>query len=47
MGMTHKQKQGLIQESKNHHFNLLYNKNIINLVTCRKNMGLLESKRGE
>ena len=26
MGISHKQKQGLIQESKNQHFNLLYNK---------------------
>ena len=26
MRMTHKQKQGLMQESRNQHFNLLYNK---------------------
>ncbi len=26
MGITHKQKQGLMQESRNKHFNLLYNK---------------------
>ena len=26
MGMTHKQKQAFMQESRNQHFNLLYNK---------------------